>query len=123
MFDIGWIELFLVAIVALVVVGPEDFPKMMHTVGQGLGKARGMWRDVQSAFDQLARESELDDLRKQFINDPLKDDPTATHGSKSPNGADINAVVEAGRPAKSKPNEEPVGDASDGDTVGASIER
>lgn len=62
---IGGIELIVIAIVALVVVGPKDLPMMMRKVGKVVGKARAMANEFRSSFDEMARQSELDDLRKE----------------------------------------------------------
>lgn len=66
MFDIGWLELLLIAAVAIVVVGPKDLPRMMRTFGQYMGRARAMAREFQRSFEDIARESELDELRKEM---------------------------------------------------------
>jgi sec-independent protein translocase protein TatB len=66
MFDIGWTEMMVLAIVAVVIVGPKDLPKVIRTVGKWVGKARSMAREFQSSLDDIARESELDDLKKQI---------------------------------------------------------
>ncbi|WP_119678296.1 Sec-independent protein translocase protein TatB [Indioceanicola profundi] len=66
MFDIGWPELFVIAVVALVVIGPKDLPRVLHTVGKWVRKARSLARDFQSSVDDMVREAELDDLRKQM---------------------------------------------------------
>lgn len=75
MFDIGWSELLLVLVVALVVVGPKDLPRLMRTVGRWVGQARRMADQFKSSFDEMARESELDELRKEITalrhNNPL----------------------------------------------------
>ena len=65
MFDIGAPELFIVAVLAIIVVGPKDLPRLMRTLGQWLGKARAMAREFQKSFDDIAREAELDELRQQ----------------------------------------------------------
>ena len=65
MFDMGWSELLLVAVLAIVFVGPKDLPKVMRTVGQYVAKMRAMVREFQNSFEDLARESELEELRKQ----------------------------------------------------------
>jgi sec-independent protein translocase protein TatB len=65
MFDLGWSELLVVAVLAIIFVGPKDLPKMMRTVGQYVAKARAMAREFQSSFDELARETELDELRRE----------------------------------------------------------
>lgn len=65
MFDIGWSELAVIAAVALVVIGPKDLPKALYLMGKWLRKARALARDFQSGIDDMVREAELDDLRKQ----------------------------------------------------------
>ncbi len=64
MFDIAWSELGIIAVVALVVIGPKDLPKVLRSVGQWVAKARSMAREFQSGIDDMVRESELDELRK-----------------------------------------------------------
>ncbi|WP_341910537.1 Sec-independent protein translocase protein TatB [Ferrovibrio terrae] len=64
MFDIAWSELGVIAVVALVVIGPKDLPKVLRTVGQWTSKARAMAREFQSGIDDMVRETELDELRK-----------------------------------------------------------
>ena len=63
--DIGWVELLLIAAVAIIVVGPKDLPRLMRIAGQWIGKARGLAREFQKSIDDMVRESELDDLRKE----------------------------------------------------------
>jgi len=65
MFDVGWQELFIVAAIAIVVVGPRDLPRVLKTVMSLVRKARGMAREFQSGIDDVVREVELDDLRKE----------------------------------------------------------
>ncbi len=65
MFDIAWSELFVIVIVALVVVGPKDLPKLMRTAGQWAGRARAMADQFKRSFDDMARQTELDELRNQ----------------------------------------------------------
>ncbi len=66
MFDIGWSEMLVVGVVALIVVGPKDLPKMFHTLGELTGKARGMAREFQRAMDAAAKESGVGDIVKDF---------------------------------------------------------
>lgn len=66
MFDLGWSELLLIAVVAIVVVGPRDLPRMMRTVGQYASKARGMARDMQSQFNDAVRDADLEDVGRQI---------------------------------------------------------
>lgn len=66
MLDIGWSELLVVAIVAIVVVGPKDLPKLMRTFGFYAGKARRMAADFQRQFNEAIAESEADEVRKNL---------------------------------------------------------
>lgn len=66
MFDIGWSEMALVLLVALLVIGPKDLPKVARTLGRWAGKARAMAREFQRSFEDMAREAELDDIRKEL---------------------------------------------------------
>lgn len=66
MFDIGWSEMLVVGVVALIVVGPKDLPKMFHTLGEFTGKARGMAREFQRAMDVAAKESGVGDIVKDI---------------------------------------------------------
>ena len=66
MFDLSWSHILIVLIVALVVVGPKDLPKMMRTMGRWLGKARAMADQFRKSFDEMARQSELDELRAEI---------------------------------------------------------
>lgn len=65
MFDLGWSELLLIAVLALVVVGPRDLPRMMRTAGQYMAKARKVAREFQATFDELAKETEVEELRRE----------------------------------------------------------
>ncbi len=62
---IGGFEVVIIALVALIVVGPKDLPMLMRKVGQFLGRARKMAAEFRASFDDMARQSELDDLRKE----------------------------------------------------------
>ena len=57
-------EFLIVGAVALVVVGPKDLPMLLRKVGQFVGKIRGMAAEFRASFDELARQSELDELRR-----------------------------------------------------------
>lgn len=65
MFDIGWTELVIVGVVALIVIGPRELPGLLRNLGQIMTKLRRMASDFQSQFQDALREAELDDLRKQ----------------------------------------------------------
>lgn len=62
----GFAELLFVAIVALIVVGPKDLPIMMRKLGQFVAKGRSMANEFRAAFDDIARQAELDELRKEI---------------------------------------------------------
>ena len=64
MFEIGWSELLVIAMVAIVVIGPKDLPRVMRTVGQWAGKMKRMSREFQNQFSEALREAELEDVRK-----------------------------------------------------------
>jgi sec-independent protein translocase protein TatB len=69
MFDIAPTELMLVAVVALLVIGPKDLPKAMRFVGQWVGKARGVARQFRSGFDAMVREAELAEMEKKWAEE------------------------------------------------------
>ena len=66
MLDIGWSEILVIAIVAIVVVGPKDLPKMMRTIGVYAGKLRRAAADFQRQFEEAMAESEADEVRKNI---------------------------------------------------------
>jgi sec-independent protein translocase protein TatB len=65
MFDIGWGELLVIGIVALVAIGPKELPGALRTLGQWMGKLRRMASEFQGQFHEAMREAELADLKKQ----------------------------------------------------------
>lgn len=67
MFDIAWSELMVIAVIALVVIGPKDLPKAIYTLGKWVKKARLVARDFQGHIDDMMREAELDELRKEAL--------------------------------------------------------
>jgi sec-independent protein translocase protein TatB len=94
---IGSSELFVIALVALIVVGPKDLPGMLRKLGQFVSKMRSMANDFRPSFDEMARQSELDELRKEvealrsgsYMN-PLRD------AQSEQIFADIDASLQAG---------------------------
>jgi sec-independent protein translocase protein TatB len=66
MFDIGWSEFVLIAVVALIAIGPKELPGVLRTVGQWMGKARKMAAEFQGQFQEAMREAEMADLKKSF---------------------------------------------------------
>ena len=93
--EVGASELIVLAAVALIVVGPKDLPMLLRKVGQFVGKLRGFANDFRHSFDEMARQSELDDLRKEVealrtnrLTDPLGVETTfdEINHSLQPNG-------------------------------------
>ena len=66
MFDFAWSEIALIAVVALIVIGPKDLPRVLKTVGIWVRKARGIAREFQGSIEQMVREAELDDVKKNL---------------------------------------------------------
>ncbi|MDP6345030.1 MAG: Sec-independent protein translocase protein TatB [Alphaproteobacteria bacterium] len=64
MLDIGWSEMLMIAVVAIVVIGPRELPRTLRTIGQWIAKARSITREFQSSINDMIAESELDDIRK-----------------------------------------------------------
>jgi sec-independent protein translocase protein TatB len=66
MFDIGWTEITIILIVAIIVIGPKDLPRVLRTVGQWVGKAKSMTREFRGHVDDMIRDTELDEVKKQI---------------------------------------------------------
>jgi sec-independent protein translocase protein TatB len=64
MFDIGWGKIVIIAVIALVVIGPKELPAVLRTVGQWMGKIRRMAAEFQGQFQEAMREAEMADLKK-----------------------------------------------------------
>ncbi|MBK5911769.1 twin-arginine translocase subunit TatB [Rhodothalassium salexigens] len=118
MFDLHWTELILVMIVTLLVVGPKDLPKVMRTVGALMHKLRSFAGEFQSGLDQIAREAELDELKRQAqalqnnrIDDPAAQARATEQRKDLPRGPQTPA-------APTPPGASPAGDAYD-PTTGA----
>jgi sec-independent protein translocase protein TatB len=80
MFDIGWSELLVIAVVAIVVVGPKDLPKLMRSIGHYAGKLRRTASDFQRQFEEAMRETEIEEVKKAIEsvrNEPPPIDPGA----------------------------------------------
>jgi sec-independent protein translocase protein TatB len=74
MFDIGWSEFLVIAVVALIAIGPKELPGVLRMVGQWMGKARRMAAEFQGQFQEAMREAEMADLKKSF--DEVKETAT-----------------------------------------------
>ncbi|MEZ5933396.1 MAG: Sec-independent protein translocase protein TatB [Alphaproteobacteria bacterium] len=66
MFDIGWSEMAVIMLLALIVIGPKDLPRVARTVGQWVRKGRMLAREFQSSLEEMAKEADLDDVKKEI---------------------------------------------------------
>jgi sec-independent protein translocase protein TatB len=119
-FDIGWQELFIIGLVAVIVIGPKELPRVLRTVTLGIRKLRGMARDFQDGIDELAREADLEDLRKEIEDsaagtdfhkeiESIADPAREVEASVREIGAPLDAPEKtADKPAR-KPAEDPAG--------------
>lgn len=71
--DIGWQELFFIAVLGIIVIGPKDLPKALRTIMQVIKKIRGLAGEFQQGIDDVVKEAELADLRKQVEGTASKD--------------------------------------------------
>lgn len=98
MFDIGWAELMMVAVILVVVVGPKDLPRMLRTFGRTTKQLRAMAGDFRRQFDDALREAELDDVRSTVSDirnlDPTKDVRAAMNPMKAV-GDEIRSSLKA----------------------------
>jgi sec-independent protein translocase protein TatB len=122
--DLSWSHMLLVLVVALVVVGPKDLPKLMHTMGRWAGKARAMADQFRKSFDEMARQSELDELRKELdelrnmrplaetertVNEALQPPDISVVPKEKPEAAEPSGIVHEDRPQAVEPSE-PIGE-------------
>jgi len=89
MLDIGWTEMLTIAVIAIVVIGPRDLPKMLRTVGVWVRKARSTVRELQTGIEDMAREAELDEMKKSVesatrVDNWLDDDAPAKPSAAAP---------------------------------------
>jgi sec-independent protein translocase protein TatB len=92
MFDLfSWSHILILLTVALVVVGPKDLPRLMHMAGKWMGKARSMASEFRRSFDEMARQTELDELRKE-IEDLKKNNPVSDISREM---QDLNSTVDS----------------------------
>jgi sec-independent protein translocase protein TatB len=112
MFDIGWSELLLIGVVALIVVGPKELPRMLRTVGQYVGRAKSVAREFQRSMDDAAREMDLQELQdaRRHLSD-LKSMKVGDigGGAKPPSKSEVHASSEP-RPVAVEPVKTPAAD-------------
>ncbi len=113
MFDIGWSEIAVIAVVALIAIGPKELPGVLRMVGQWIGKARKMAAEFQGQFQEAMREAEMADLKKSF--DEVREAASGLSGGnlmtaleKNANRAlDIDALDKSAEVAADTPAVEP----------------
>ena len=88
--QIGFFEIVMVAVIALIVVGPEDLPRLMRMAGRIVSQARKMAGEFTAAFNQMARETEMEEMRREI--DALKRDNVFADAKRS--------IEEAARPVE-----------------------
>jgi len=96
MFDFAWSEILVIALVALVVIGPKDLPSVLRTLGKWVSKARVVAREFQSSVEQMIRESELEDARKEIEKVASVDVAKEIENSIDPKGEVTAALTGTG---------------------------
>ena len=94
MLDIGWVELSIIALITILVVGPKEIPRVLRTVTQVVRKLRSMASEFQSGIDELAREAELDDLKKDIEKTATRDFAGELENTIDPTGEVTESVRE-----------------------------
>ena len=122
MFGIDSGELLIIAVVALIVIGPKDLPRVMRMLGNFIGRARGMARHFRSGLDTMMREAELEEMEKKWKadNERIMRDFPAVAAPVTAEGGDSNwgkaapdgqAAAPSAPPAPSAPTPLPAGSA------------
>lgn len=104
---IGFSELLLIGLAALIIIGPKDLPMMMRKLGQIMGKGRRMAREFQAAFDDIARQSELDELKKEIQELRKSNTLASAQDDLAAYEADVNSAIMREHPAAAPPAEPP----------------
>ncbi len=98
MLDVGWQELFVIAVITIIVVGPKEIPRVLRTVTLWVRKVKDMAREFQSSIDDIAREAELDDIKKQLAEAQDFDLEREMEESIDPTGEMTNTIREIAEP-------------------------
>ncbi len=111
MLDLGWSELLIIGVVALIVVGPKDLPKMLRALGQYAGRAKGIAREFQRSMDEAARQADIEELHD--VKKGLDDMRSAQH--KMQRDLSQSILDSSSKPAKKPDDKKPaVEKAGDG---------
>ena len=94
MFDIGWPELMVIAVLTVLVVGPKELPRVLRTVTGIIRKIRMMAGEFQSSIDDLAREADLQDIKKQMMDANSKDIGAEIEKAVDPTGDVTGSIQE-----------------------------
>jgi sec-independent protein translocase protein TatB len=103
MFDIGWSEMAVVALLALIVIGPKDLPRVLRSASYWVRKARGLAREFQSGVDEMIREADLDDAKKAIEKTTRFDVDQAVENAIDPTGSfkdEARDIEEAATPSE-----------------------
>jgi len=111
MFDIGWSELLVIGVVALIVIGPKELPGVLRTVGQWITKVRRMAAEFQGQFQEAMREAEMADLKKQV--DEIADSTRDLTSGFDPIGSMNDMIGDPFEEKKKPPADATAGAASD----------
>lgn len=109
MLDIGWSEMAMIAILALIIIGPKDLPRVMRSIGQWTRKARSIAREFQSGLDDMMREAELDEARKTVERTSKLDVGKELEGHVDPTGTVREDVADLERSARAEPDSDNTG--------------
>src|SRR5207302_9950628 len=101
LFDIGWSELLLIGVVALVFIGPKDRPRALRVAGYWVGRARTLSREFQSSIDQMIRDDELDEIRQDLKEATEVDSEWELHKTGDQTGDEAQGIDAPDTPGES----------------------
>ena len=118
MFDIGWLEMAVIAMIALIVVGPKDLPRVLRSVAHWARKARGLAREFQSGVDDMIREADLEDTKKAIDSAKRMDIDKILEDTVDPTGdvaAEVQSIEKAAKDDASDEKLDKAGNAKSAD--------
>lgn len=113
MFDIGWSEMAVIALVALIVIGPKELPQAMRAASKWLRKARSLAREFQSGVDDMIREADLEDARKAVQSARSFNPEKALEETVDPTGSVREEAQDLDRSARDTGRGETAGNGAD----------